>query len=241
MTDLANNANKGPRIIVALDYDNAADALAFADAVEPVDCRLKVGLELFTLAGPTLVETLTSRGFDVFLDLKFHDIPNTVAQACRAAAQLGVWMMNVHTLGGSAMMAAAREAVDDGSHKPLLIGVTILTSHNEDELRQVGLTQSPSEMVASLAEIAQRAGLDGVVCSPLEASQLKQTHGDTFALVTPGVRPAGSDSNDQQRVMTPVEALAQGSDYLVIGRPITRAPDPVAALAEINVSIADRS
>ena len=241
MTDLANTPDKGPRIIVALDYDNAEDALAFAGAVEPVDCRLKIGLELFTLAGPALVENLASRGFDVFLDLKFHDIPNTVAQACRAAAQLGVWMMNVHTLGGTGMMSAAREAVDASPDKPLLIGVTILTSHNEDDLRQIGLAQSPSEMVARLAETAQLAGLDGVVCSPREASQLKQAHGDAFTLVTPGVRPAGSDSNDQQRVMAPVEALAQGSDYLVIGRPITRAPDPVAALAEINVSIADRS
>lgn len=237
MGALTNTLNEGPRIIVALDYDSAADALTFANAVQPADCRLKVGLELFTQAGPALIEKLNSRGFDVFLDLKFHDIPNTVAQACRAASKLGVWMMNVHTLGGPAMMAAARDAVDSSSDKPLLIGVTILTSHNDEELQQIGFKQSPSEMVAGLAGMAQQAGLDGVVCSPLEASQLKRVYGDPFVLVTPGVRPPGSDNNDQQRIMTPNQALAQGSDYLVIGRPITRAPDPVTALAVINDSI----
>ena len=237
MATTANATEREPRVIVALDYDNAGDALAFADAVHPSDCRLKVGLELFTLAGPSLVEKLTSRGFDVFLDLKFHDIPNTVAQACRAAAQLGVWMLNVHTLGGPRMLAAAREAIDGCPDKPLLIGVTILTSHSAEELLQIGLTQSPSEMVVNLASMAQQAGLDGVVCSPHEAASLKQTQGDAFVLVTPGVRPAGSDNNDQARIMTPAEAISQGSDYLVIGRPITRAPDPAAALAEIIASI----
>lgn len=237
MATTPNATEREPRVIVALDYDNAGDALAFADAVHPSDCRLKVGLELFTLAGPSLVEKLTSRGFDVFLDLKFHDIPNTVAQACRAAAQLGVWMLNVHTLGGPRMLAAAREAIDGCPDKPLLIGVTILTSHSAEELLQIGLTKSPSEMVVNLASMAQQAGLDGVVCSPHEAASLKQTQGDAFVLVTPGVRPAGSDNNDQARIMTPAEAISQGSDYLVIGRPITRAPDPVAALAEIIASI----
>ena len=237
MATTPNATEREPRVIVALDYDNAGDALAFADAVHPSDCRLKVGLELFTLAGPSLVEKLTSRGFDVFLDLKFHDIPNTVAQACRAAAQLGVWMLNVHTLGGPRMLAAAREAIDGCPDKPLLIGVTILTSHSAEELLQIGLTKSPSEMVVNLASMAQQAGLDGVVCSPHEAASLKQTQGDAFVLVTPGVRPAGSDNNDQARIMTPAEAISQGSDYLVIGRPITRAPDPAAALAEIIASI----
>ena len=237
MATTPNATEREPRVIVALDYDNAGDALAFADAVHPSDCRLKVGLELFTLAGPSLVEKLTSRGFDIFLDLKFHDIPNTVAQACRAAAQLGVWMLNVHTLGGPRMLAAAREAIDGCPDKPLLIGVTILTSHSAEELLQIGLTKSPSEMVVNLASMAQQAGLDGVVCSPHEAASLKQTQGDAFVLVTPGVRPAGSDNNDQARIMTPAEAISQGSDYLVIGRPITRAPDPVAALAEIIASI----
>ena len=237
MATTANATETEQRVIVALDYDNAGDALAFADAVHPSDCRLKVGLELFTLAGPSLVEKLASRGFDIFLDLKFHDIPNTVAQACRAAAQLGVWMLNVHTLGGPRMLAAAREAIDGCPDKPLLIGVTILTSHSAEELPQIGLTKSPSEMVVNLASMAQQAGLDGVVCSPHEAASLKQTQGDAFVLVTPGVRPAGSDNNDQARIMTPAEAISQGSDYLVIGRPITRAPDPVAALAEIIASI----
>ena len=237
MATTPNATEREPRVIVALDYDNAGDALAFADAVHPSDCRLKVGLELFTLAGPSLVEKLASRGFDVFLDLKFHDIPNTVAQACRAAAQLGVWMLNVHTLGGPRMLAAAREAIDGCPDKPLLIGVTILTSHSAEELLQIGLTKSPPEMVVNLASMAQQAGLDGVVCSPHEAASLKQTQGDAFVLVTPGVRPAGSDNNDQARIMTPAEAISQGSDYLVIGRPITRAPDPVAALAEIIASI----
>ena len=237
MATTPNATEREPRVIVALDYDNAGDALAFADAVHPSDCRLKVGLELFTLAGPSLVEKLASRGFDIFLDLKFHDIPNTVAQACRAAAQLGVWMLNVHTLGGPRMLAAAREAIDGCPDKPLLIGVTILTSHSAEELLQIGLTKSPSEIVVNLASMAQQAGLDGVVCSPHEAASLKQTQGDAFVLVTPGVRPAGSDNNDQARIMTPAEAISQGSDYLVIGRPITRAPDPVAALAEIIASI----
>jgi orotidine-5'-phosphate decarboxylase len=237
MATTLNPADSGPRVIVALDYDNADDALALADAVNPTDCRLKVGLELFTLAGPSLLEKLASRGFDVFLDLKFHDIPNTVAQACHAAAQLGVWMLNVHTLGGPRMLSAAREAIERSADKPLLIGVTILTSHSAEELLQIGLSQSPSEMAEKLASMAQQAGLDGVVCSPHEAARLKQTQGDAFVLVTPGVRPAGSDSNDQQRIMTPTEAISQGSDYLVIGRPITRAPDPVEALRKINTSI----
>jgi len=237
MASTPNTAEGGSRVIVALDYDNAADALAFADAVNPSDCRLKVGLELFTRAGAQLVENISSRGFDVFLDLKFHDIPNTVAQACRVAAQLGVWMLNVHTLGGPRMLLAAREAIDGGGRRPLLIGVTILTSHSDEELQQIGLAQDSSEMVSNLASLAHQAGLDGVVCSPLEASRLKQAHGDSFLLVTPGVRPAGSATDDQQRIMTPVDAINQGSDYLVVGRPITRAPDPVAALAEINDSI----
>ncbi len=226
-----------PKIIVALDYPSANAALAFADSVSPSDCKLKVGLELFTVAGANLVEKLTEKGFDVFLDLKFHDIPNTVAQACRAAASMGVWMVNVHALGGPNMLAAAREAIDASQSKPLLIGVTILTSHSQNDLEQIGLKGSPGEMVANLASMSQQSGLDGVVCSPHEVLTLKSALGESFILVTPGVRPTGSDINDQQRVMTPTEALSQGSDYLVIGRPITKAPDPVAALKEINVSI----
>jgi orotidine-5'-phosphate decarboxylase len=226
-----------PRIIVALDYHSADSALSFADSVTPSDCKLKIGLELFTIAGAPLVEKLTARGFDIFLDLKFHDIPNTVAQACRAAAGMGVWMMNVHALGGPGMLAAAREAVDACAEKPLLIGVTILTSHNQEDLQRVGLKGSPGELVANLASMAREAGLDGVVCSPLEAADLKVLCGESFLLVTPGVRPVGSDTDDQQRVMAPAKALSQGADYLVIGRPITKAADPVAALADINRSI----
>jgi orotidine-5'-phosphate decarboxylase len=229
--------SQDPRVIVALDYDNAAAALAFADAVRPTDCRLKVGLELFTIAGAPLVEKLIERGFDIFLDLKFHDIPNTVAQACRATAQMGVWMMNVHTLGGLNMMCAARDAIDSCQHKPIVIGVTILTSHNQEDIQQVGLMGSPAERVSGLASLAEQAGLDGVVCSPHEAASLKASRVESFLLVTPGVRPTGSDGGDQRRVMTPAEAWKQGSDYLVIGRPITRAADPVAVLEEINNSL----
>ncbi len=226
-----------PRIIVALDFDNADAALALADRLEPGQCRLKVGKELFTRAGPTLVEGLQARGFDVFLDLKFHDIPNTVAKACRAAADLGVWMVNVHTLGGRRMMEAAREAVDAVSHKPLLTGVTILTSMGVDDLREVGLSGSPEQNVLRLAGLAETSGLDGVVCSPREVSALRDVVGSAFRLVTPGVRPAGSASDDQKRVTTPEDAITTGSHYLVVGRPITRAADPVAALRAINAVI----
>jgi orotidine-5'-phosphate decarboxylase len=230
-------AGTGPRVIVALDYDNTEDALAFVKSVSPSDCRLKVGLELFTVAGASIIEKLVDSGFDIFLDLKFHDIPNTVAQACRAAAKTGVWMMNVHTLGGLKMMQAAREAIDFSQHKPLLIGVTILTSHNRDDIQQIGLSHSPAENVAALAALGKQAGLDGVVCSPREAAALKESLGQSFMLVTPGVRPAGSAPGDQQRVMTPAQAIEQGSDYLVVGRPITRADDPTVALAQINASL----
>jgi orotidine-5'-phosphate decarboxylase len=234
-------AENEPSIIVALDYPGANAALAFADSVGPADCKLKIGLELFTLAGAPLVEKLTAKGFDIFLDLKFHDIPNTVAQACRVTAGMGVWMMNVHALGGPGMLAAAREAVDACDEKPLLIGVTVLTSHSQDELQRIGLQGSPGELAANLASMSREAGLDGVVCSPLEAADLKALCGDSFLLVTPGVRPAGSATDDQQRIMTPAEALSQGADYLVIGRPITRAADPAAALADINRSIQTKS
>ncbi|NOX75183.1 MAG: orotidine-5'-phosphate decarboxylase [Gammaproteobacteria bacterium] len=229
-----------PRIIVALDFDSAKTALALADRLEPGQCRLKVGKELFTCAGPALVEDLQARGFDVFLDLKFHDIPNTVAKACRAAADLGVWMVNVHTLGGRRMMEAAREAVDAASYNPLLIGVTILTSMGVDDLREVGLSGSPEHNVLRLACLAEASGLDGVVCSPREVSVLRDTVGHAFRLVTPGVRPADSISDDQKRVTTPEDAIANGSHYLVVGRPITRAEDPVAALRAINAVILPR-
>jgi orotidine-5'-phosphate decarboxylase len=229
--------NNTSRIIVALDFSDPAVALALADRLRPEDCRLKVGKELFTRAGPALVEQLQGRGFDVFLDLKFHDIPNTVAKACRVAADLGVWMVNVHTLGGRRMMAAAREAVDAAAHQPLLIGVTILTSMGSEDLAEVALPPDPEANVLRLARLAQDAGLDGVVCSPMEVALLRRELGLQFALVTPGVRPAGASVDDQKRITTPEDAIRAGASYLVIGRPITQAADPAAALAEINAAI----
>lgn len=221
------------RIIVALDYAERKPAVALADRLDPSVCKLKVGLELFVSEGPGIVEQLVGKGFDVFLDLKFHDIPNTVAQACRAAAATGAWMINIHALGGQRMMAAAREAIDSCDHKPLLIGVTILTSHADEELAQIGLTGTASEMVSHLTDQVRISGLDGVVCSPHEASALRKQAGEDFVLVTPGVRPVGADVADQRRVMTPREALAAGASYLVIGRPITQADDPAVRAREI--------
>lgn len=228
----------GSRIIVALDYPDAATALQLVDRVSPELCRLKVGKELFTRTGPQLVETLVARGFDVFLDLKYHDIPNTVASACRAAADLGVWMLNVHALGGTRMLEAAREGVADAARRPLLIAVTILTSMDEADLAGVGLTGSPQDNVSRLAALAAQAGLDGVVCSSREATLLRSQLPASFTLVTPGIRPAGSAADDQRRVMTPTEAVANGSDYLVIGRPVTRSDDPVSVLRTINSDLA---
>ena len=226
-----------PRVVVALDFPDAGQALAFATRFDPGQCRLKIGFELFTSAGPAVVEALVGKGFDVFLDLKFHDIPNTVASACAAAARLGVWMLNVHALGGASMMSAAREAVDRAPRRPLLIAVTVLTSHSAAELREIGLEPEPRSEVLRLARLAQVAGLDGVVCSAQEAGALRQTCGPQFCLVTPGIRPTGSAAGDQQRVLAPRAALDQGSHYLVIGRPITQAADPVAALVAINAEI----
>lgn len=222
-----------PRIIVALDYPQAAPALALAQKLDASKCRLKVGKELFTVAGPQLVEALQKLGFEVFLDLKFHDIPNTTAQACKAAASLGVWMVNVHALGGKRMMETAREALENVEHRPLLIAVTILTSMAQEDLHGIGINASPAQMVPLLAGLAHDAGLDGVVCSAQEASVLRQQFGAGFNLVTPGIRPANAAANDQSRIMTPRAAIEAGSSYLVIGRPITQAPDPLAALQEI--------
>ena len=226
-----------PRVIVALDYPDADSALAFAARVAPTHCRLKVGMELFTAAGPAVVSNLVSRGFDVFLDLKFHDIPTTVARACAQAAELGVWMLNVHALGGKKMLLAAREAVERSKHRPFLIGVTLLTSHGESDLADIGWEPGAAGHVARLATIAHACGLDGVVCSPQETPDLRRRFGRDFLLVTPGVRPVGAAMDDQNRTRTPAEAVADGSDYLVIGRPITRASDPVSALAAINSEI----
>ncbi len=225
------------KVIVALDFNSMGDALGFALQLNPEQCRLKVGKELFTAAGPKLVERFVGMGFDVFLDLKFHDIPNTVAKACQTAAELGVWMVNVHASGGRKMMEAARESLSKYEKQPLLIGVTVLTSMGQDDLNEIGLIGTPEAAVKRLAQLAQSAGLDGVVCSALEAPVLKAACGKDFKLITPGVRPAGSTQDDQTRIMTPEKAVANGADYLVIGRPITQAADPVAALAAINESL----
>ena len=222
------------KVIVALDYPDATSARQLVARLTPDLCRLKVGKELFTRAGPQLVEDLAARGFDVFLDLKFHDIPNTVASACHAAAELGVWMMNVHALGGERMLEAAKEGVTRATHSPLLIAVTILTSMDESDLAAVGLVGSPLDNVLRLAQLAQQSGLDGVVCSSRETPALRAQLDSGFRLITPGIRPAGSQADDQRRVMTPVDAIRSGSDYLVIGRPVTRADDPVSVLRTIN-------
>ena len=225
------------KIIVALDFPDAAPALALVDRLDPALCRLKVGKELFTVAGPDFVRALVARGYEVFLDLKFHDIPNTVAAACRAAAGLGVWMMNVHAAGGRRMMEAARDALNVLPQRPLLIAVTVLTSMNAEDLGEVGVAASPAEQVLRLARLTQSCKLDGVVCSAQEAALLRAELGAGFRLVTPGIRPAGSDAGDQRRVMTPAEAIAAGATDLVIGRPITAASDPLAVLRAIDADI----
>jgi orotidine-5'-phosphate decarboxylase len=230
--------NLGPRIVIALDYAEPRLAMEMVERLEPSRCRLKVGKELFTRGGPQLVESLRNKGYEIFLDLKFHDIPNTVAGACSAAADLGVWMVNVHALGGSRMMAAAREAVDKVAQPPLLIAVTILTSMAEQDIHEIGLSGMPADNVARLAHLAQQSAMDGVVCSPQEVAMLRQQAGDAFRLVTPGIRPAWSAKGDQTRITTPADAVRLGSDYLVIGRPITAADDPMAALDAIEYELA---
>jgi orotidine-5'-phosphate decarboxylase len=229
--------SKDPKIIVAMDYAQARQALELAAQLQPSMCRLKVGKELFTAAGPQLVEQLMRLGFEVFLDLKFHDIPNTTAQACKAAAALGVWMVNVHALGGRRMMEAAREALANVDRPPKLIAVTVLTSMGQEDLAELGIAATPPEMVLRLATLARDSGLDGVVCSAQEAPLLRGQCGDEFCLVTPGIRPEQAGLDDQMRVMTPRAALDNGSSYLVIGRPISRAADPLQALQEISQQI----
>jgi orotidine-5'-phosphate decarboxylase len=226
------------KVVVALDFDNKDEALSFVDKIQPSDCRLKVGKEMFTHFGPEFVKELVKRDFDVFLDLKFHDIPNTVAKAVTAAADLGVWMVNVHASGGLKMMEKAKAALlPYGDNAPLLIAVTVLTSMGEEDLAGIGITKSPAEHVQHLATLTKKAGLDGVVCSAMEAQSLKQLLGQEFQLVTPGIRPAGVKADDQKRIMTPQQALEVGVDYLVIGRPITKSDNPQAVLEEINQSI----
>ncbi|MBQ4836661.1 MULTISPECIES: orotidine-5'-phosphate decarboxylase [Pseudoalteromonas] len=227
------------KVLIALDYDDENAALAFVSQLSPNECRLKVGKEMFTYFGPQFVKKLVDLGFDVFLDLKFHDIPNTVAKAVTAAAELGVWMVNVHASGGTEMMSKAKEALSKyGEKAPLLIAVTVLTSMDQAQLDKLGIDKTPQEQVLYLAKLAKESGLDGVVCSAQEAESLKAELGSEFKLITPGIRPAGSDAGDQKRIMTPAKAIAAGSDYLVIGRPITKAEDPAQALREINQSIA---
>lgn len=226
---------KDQRVIVALDYEQQAEALAFVDKIDPNSCRLKVGKEMFTLFGPDFVRELHKRCFSVFLDLKFHDIPNTCSKAVRAAAELGVWMVNVHASGGERMMSASRQILEPyGNDRPLLIAVTVLTSMEQSDLRGIGVDVAPKEHVMRLASLTQNAGLDGVVCSAHEAHMLKSHLGQEFKLVTPGIRPIGSEVGDQRRIMTPSEAIKAGSDYLVIGRPITQATRPDEVLKAIN-------
>lgn len=239
MTEKKTNDNTTlSPIIVALDYADQHQALALVDRINPQDCRLKVGKEMFTLFGPQFVLALQQRGFEVFLDLKFHDIPNTTARAVAAAAELGVWMVNVHASGGSRMMQAAREALRPyGADAPLLIAVTVLTSIDAADLQGLGIDATPAQYAERLARLAQACAMDGVVCSAQEAGRLKQVCGADFALVTPGIRPEGCDSGDQRRVMTPVQAQTAGVDYMVIGRPITQSPDPAQALSAIRRSL----
>ncbi|MGG7446776.1 orotidine-5'-phosphate decarboxylase [Kosakonia oryzendophytica] len=225
-------------VVVALDYDNRDKALAFVDRIDPRDCRLKVGKEMFTLFGPQLVRELQQRGFDIFLDLKFHDIPNTTAHAVKAAADLGVWMVNVHASGGARMMTAAKEALlSFGKDAPLLIAVTVLTSMEASDLLDLGIQATPAEHAERLARLTQQCGLDGVVCSAQEAVHFKSVLGHDFKLVTPGIRPQGSDAGDQRRIMTPEQALAAGVDYMVIGRPVTQSADPAQTLKAINTAL----
>ncbi|HET8729597.1 MAG TPA: orotidine-5'-phosphate decarboxylase [Moraxellaceae bacterium] len=224
-------------VVVALDFANARDALELAGRLSPAECRLKVGKELFTAEGPAIVRALQDLGFQIFLDLKFHDIPNTVAAAVATAADLGVWMVNVHASGGRRMMVAARESLEKGGYDTHLIAVTVLTSMERADLVDIGLDVEPLQQVRRLAALTSDCGLHGVVCSAQEAALLRNAHGPDFLLVTPGIRPADSAAGDQRRVMTPVDAMSAGVSYMVIGRPITQATDPGAALRAINATI----
>jgi orotidine-5'-phosphate decarboxylase len=223
-------------VIIALDFNNERDTWSLVDQLSPDACKLKVGKELFTACGPQLVKNLVSRNFDIFLDLKFHDIPNTVAHALKAARDLGVWMVNVHASGGSRMMHAARAALNEKSD-PLLIAVTVLTSMEQQDLQQIGISTPLEQHILALAKLAVNADLDGVVCSAMESAMLRAELGAEFCLVTPGIRPAGSDSDDQRRIVTPKDAINAGSHFLVIGRPVTQATNPAEALRAINLSL----
>lgn len=224
-------------VIVALDYDNIDIAKHFVAKLSPSTCRLKVGKEMFTLFGPDWVRYLVDKGFDVFLDLKFHDIPNTVAKAVAAASKLGVWMVNVHASGGPDMIYAAKDATQQATNSPLLTAVTVLTSMDERQFSSVYGTQDIADKVTQLALMSEQSGADGVVCSAKEAVLLREKVAQEFCLVTPGIRPAGSQTDDQKRIMTPVDAMQAGVNYLVIGRPITKADNPASALQLINSSL----
>ncbi len=223
-------------VIIALDFDSERDVFNLVDQLSPENCRLKVGKELFTACGPGIVKNLVARNFDVFLDLKFHDIPNTVAKALMAASDLGVWMVNVHASGGARMLDAARAALT-GNNAPLLIAVTVLTSMEQRDLLQIGIADSLDQHILKLAALAANAGLDGVVCSAMESSALREAFGRDFCLVTPGIRPAGSAPDDQRRIVTPRAAIESGSHFLVVGRPVTQAAHPAEALQAINASL----
>lgn len=220
-------------VVVALDNMSLEASLALADQLDPTLCRLKVGKELFTRCGPSIVNALHQRDFDVFLDLKFHDIPNTTAQAVLAAAELGVWMVNVHASAGLEAMSLAKQRLLDNNLDTLLIAVTVLTSMDNQALTQTGITDGLDTQVSRLAQLTKQAGLDGVVCSAQEAQSLKALCGQDFKLVTPGIRFAEDNADDQKRICTPAQALQDGADYLVIGRSITQAADPAAKLQRI--------
>lgn len=228
-----------PKVVIALDYADKQQALDFIKQLDPASCRLKIGKEMFTYFGPEFVKEIVAQGFDVFLDLKFHDIPNTVAKAVKAAADLGVWMVNVHASGGRRMMEAAKEILAPyGDKAPLLIAVTVLTSMDQSDLTELGIELTPAQQVKRLALLTKSSGLDGVVCSSHEAAELKALLGKQFKLITPGIRPEGCDAGDQRRIKTPKQAVDAGSDYLVIGRPITQATNPAQVLNDINATLA---
>lgn len=237
MTSLAPLSDGDKRILVALDFDSLAPTRHLLDQLNPAVCRVKIGKELFTACGPEAVKIAQARGFEVFLDLKFHDIPATVAKAVKVAADLGVWMVNVHASGGQRMLAAAVDAIANVKTKPLLIGVTVLTSMEQDELSEVGVHSTLEQHVLQLADLVQKSGGDGVVCSAREAQALRTKFGSSFVLVTPGIRPPGATTDDQRRVVSPADAIRLGSDYLVVGRPITQAADPAAVCLEIASSL----
>ncbi len=225
-------------IIIALDFENENEALTLLDSLDPEQCRVKIGKELFTACGPQFVREVIAKNFDVFLDLKFHDIPNTVARAAKRAADLGVWMMNVHASGGRAMMEQTQQALEEfGADKPLLIGVTVLTSLGAEDIAEIGYTTTPQEQVLRLASLTKDCDLNGVVCSAAETAVLRQAIGDEFILVTPGIRRPEDATRDQKRVVGPAEAMAMGSSYLVVGRPVTRAENPLRALAAFNSAV----